>query len=107
MHDLALCVLHTPKGSPPLPSFSPSQRIAEGYELWAERSRAVVEQGGRLAEDLEDLLAEGEQYLWGGEPPLAKEHAGHEVEGLRGNLWARGDAVGAAWACVVERGRRP
>lgn len=55
---------------PPPPRFFPPfslQRIAEQHGLWAERGAAALERGGQLAEELEELLAESEQYLWGGE----------------------------------------
>lgn len=48
------------------PSLCVLQRIGEAHSLWLEHSRTVLEQGGRMADELEDVLAEAEQYLWGG-----------------------------------------
>ena len=41
--------------------------LAERCELWLERGAAALAQGGPMAEELDEMVAEGEQYVWGGE----------------------------------------
>ncbi len=42
------------------------QDISDRAALWVERARAVLRTGGEMAGDLPDLVAEGQQFLWGG-----------------------------------------